>query len=77
MKDKIINLYNDIKDEDPVIAKKIILKAGKILTNLDDFIKEIKGDFIYINKREIESLVDPGINFPSEEIGSIGIKNDY
>ena len=74
MKNKLINLYNNLIEDDPVIAKKIILKASKILTNLDDFVKEIKGDFIYIDKREMESLVDPGLNFPTEEIGSIGIK---
>jgi hypothetical protein len=74
MKDKIINLYNNIKNNDPIIAKKIIFKASKILTSLDDFIKEIKGDYIYIDKREIESLVDSRINFPTDEIGDIGVE---
>ena len=77
MKDKIIKLYNSIKDSDPILAKEIIYKSSKILIDLDTFVKEIKGDFIYINKREMQSLVDPGINFPTEKIGDISFEGDF
>ncbi len=77
MKDKIIKLYNSIKDSNPDLAKEIIYKSSKILIDLEPFVKEIKGDFIYINKREMESLIDPGINFPTEEIGDVGFKNEF
>jgi len=76
MKDKIIKLYNSIKDNNPNIAKEIIYKSSKILIDLEPFVKEIKGDFIYINKREIESLIDSGINFPTEQIGDVGFENE-
>ena len=76
MKDKIIKLYNCLKKDNPKVAKEIIYKSSKILIDLDSFVKEIKGDFIYINKREMESLVDSGINFPTESIGDVGFKNE-
>lgn len=75
MKDRIIKLYNNVKIIDEDLAKNIIKKSARILPDLEEFVKQVDGDFIFLNKSEMESLINASINLPTEYIGNIGFKN--